>query len=182
MESAFTCGDYEKETEAATAFDNAISQTGLFSIFREITGQILQPRLDASGQLVRIDRILSPKPKLREAGWKAGMIGVDIKASGKKMGPILAQLLDYSRAVWRLPGGYDVMCRLNFIFPVKKQAGLCASIMAQHRIGGITEYGHGTHWHKIDFYCGHSKALRYRFNDNYIEIGDFNFGCMSGSR
>ena len=115
--SQFTCGDWKAEADSAAEFDLVMNRTGLFKIHPEVSGQILHPRLGAAYQSVRIDRILQPTPKLREAGWNAGFIGVELKRSGAKIGPPLAQLLDYSRTVWTLHGGFDVMCRYYFLWP-----------------------------------------------------------------
>jgi hypothetical protein len=182
--SQFTYGQWNDERkDSAPAFDAFIERTGLFKIYSEVRGQILQPRLGQTDQGVRIDRILSPTKKLKDAGWATGFVGVELKRSGEKIGPPLAQLLDYGRAVWTLPGGYDVMCRFYFLWPVKKQHSTNASIMAQHRVGNVEAKTYrNPEWDRICFHCGEQMVLRHSYHDDRTEIGKLNFGNGAGSR
>ncbi len=99
---------------------------------------------------MRIDRILSPTRELREAGWDIGPIGVELKKSGMKIGPVLAQAGDYLRCVWHMEHGFNVMLDFVAIWPIDKQHGTTASFMMQNRIGAI----YSNTWKKLRISCG----------------------------
>lgn len=126
--------------------------------------------------------MLVPTAKLRDAGFSHGFVGVEIKASGVNIGPAISQALDYSRSVWRLPGGYDCMARYYFLFPAKAQGGIAASVMAQNRLGTAESTWPDREYHQLRFKCGEQLFLRYHFETDQIEIGKLNFGNRTGSR
>lgn len=132
-----TCGDWNTEDESMAALDDIIEHSGLFMIYREVRGFYLQPRLDQELKRPRIDRVLVPRPSLIQGGWQHGPIGVEGKRSGERVGPAIAQILDYSRAAWLVEPskGLWVMLPWLFLWPAKKTGGTVASILAQHRVG-----------------------------------------------
>lgn len=157
--SPTTVGTYLTEKASAIAFDALIDRTEQFKIYREVEGELLQPRMYAEDKTVRIDRIISPKQSLIDAGWKHGPIGIEIKKSSTKIGPPLSQILDYSRAVWHIPViGFNVVLEYVFLWPVDKQAGTLASIMSQNRIGTCWSI---SKWTPLAFYVGEERALTF---------------------
>lgn len=133
-----TSGMYENEPDSCADFDSRITKSGVFKSYREVWGDYVQPRIGCDAQRPRIDRLLIPTPGLLSAGWKNGIIGVECKASGKKLGPVLSQCLDYSRAAFVIPGcNYTVMCSWIFIWPLDDIKGDMESVMAQNRIGSV---------------------------------------------
>lgn len=137
-----TCGDFLDEPSSCKEFDRRIAASGLFRSFDEVWGYPLQPRLDSEQKLLRIDRVLIPSPKLINSGWKYGAVGVEIKQSGVKLGPVVAQAMDYSRCAFDVAGyGLRVMCQWIFVWPCDHIGHDIGSLMDQHRIGGV--YGRG---------------------------------------
>jgi hypothetical protein len=135
-EGQHTIGDWTREEDSADALDQAIDAAGLWRIYREVEGTLIQPRPGQIDKRVRIDRVLVPTERLTARGWSHGIIGIEAKRSGVKLGPALAQAIDYGRAVWGLPnGGFRIWLDWIFVWPVASQYGTVASIMAQNRIG-----------------------------------------------
>lgn len=147
----YTIGNWATEIDSEAAFDAAIG-TGNWTVYPQVWGTLVQPRPHQIDKRVRIDRILTPTSALLAAGWRHGVIGVEIKRSKEKIGPAIAQALDYGRSVWTLhqAGGSLVWLDWVFIWPMPKQSGAMASVCAQNRIGTATPGFHGG----IDFKSG----------------------------
>ena len=130
-----TCGDYATEPESVAAL-LAIINRDHWLVTTEVTGWLLQPRLDTDGSnYLRIDAILQPTRRLMQAGWRWGMVGIECKRSGVKVGRVISQAMDYTRCVWEMPSGVHVMTRMIFIWPCEKPKSDIESVMVQHRIG-----------------------------------------------
>ena len=173
----YTCGTWTREADSCAALDRAIEATDDFLIYKEVVGQSVQPQLGVDKQRFRIDRVLFPTAQLMRAGWTHGPIGIECKASGKRIGPALAQLFDYSRSVW-LPNpatGTWIMLQWLFLWPVNKTSSTVASVMAQHRVGSAEPRNGG-----LKLACGESVLY---VNDQYGQrLGKGNHGLRAGSR
>ena len=183
-ETQLTCGSYGYEKDAEAAFDAVAEQSGLFTIYKEVPGVFIQPPAfkNHKGKL-RLDRVLIPKPKLRDAGWTQGVIGVEIKRSGQKIGPFISQMLDYMRCVWISPIGVKVILDYCFLFPAEKTHNEIASILAQNRIGtACLRYALGNEYYRLQFFCGEQSRLYYYINEDKIEVKNLSFGKKAGSR
>ena len=133
-----TSGEYATEFEACQDFDFLISYTS-WIVHKEVIGEIRQPRCGAdSKESLRIDRILEPSRELINKGWNHGFVGIEIKRSNVKLGPVINQVIDYSRCSWKLSGGRRVECEYNFIWKVSGIGGNLASIMTGNKIGMAT--------------------------------------------
>lgn len=177
MSSPYTIGDWSTEEESAAALDLAVG-TSLWNVYREVPGILSQPRPSQGTRNVRIDRILVPAQRLILAGWNHGVIGIEIKRSHAKIGPPIAQAMDYSRTVWTLPSaGIKVWLDWVFVWPMDKQIGPTASILAQNRIGSAS----CDPWTKLHLKSGESNIIRVR-RDGSFDIGDALNGCKVGSR
>jgi len=137
--SDVTSGSFETEDEAKIAFHSAFSATECFTIYEEVDCWYFGGSIFGDRPTGRIDYLLTPRKRLLESGWKMGVIGVEVKKSGHKAGPLLCQMLDYSKAVFRLPDacGASLVC-LSAIccFPgISGKGRATESIMANHRIG-----------------------------------------------
>ena len=179
-----TNGAYKQESQACDQFDAAAMRTGLFIVHREVCGSYLftLPEKTTSGAC-RIDRILEPTEKLITAGWGQGMIGVELKRSDKKIGPVISQLLDYKKAAWKLPNGSLVILSYVFVYPAEKAHNEPASIMAQNRIGtGSLDYAPTSEWHRLSFFCGEQGVLAHYFNTDRTVIRNTDMGRRAGSR
>lgn len=131
-----TVGEYRDESEAAAGFDRRIGQTALFKSYPEREGWYIHPSPKSEVKRPRIDRILAPTAELVKLGWREGVIGVEIKASGVNIGPPLSQCMDYLRAVYELPAaGVLIVPSRVFLWPMRQVGGPLASIMAQNRVG-----------------------------------------------
>lgn len=184
----FTTGQWHDETASKDALDEIVERCGLFKIYREVRGCHIQPRYDqANGRDgrggLRIDRILTPRPKLLEQGWTHGPIGIECKASGVKAGPVVAQALDYTRSVWEIQPGYRILLSWIFIWPLEKQGNFPGSVMAQNRIGSAwcQRYGHPS-WEKLCLYSGEVPVLRWDAASGLGSVGNDRFGRRAGSR
>ena len=173
-------GDWQNEAESVAYLKEVLQKTGLFTIYNEVEGRIIQPRPFCEEKGVRIDMVLSPTSKLNKAGWKSGCIGIECKKSGIKINHAFAQAQDYSRTVWRLKSGFLLMCEYSFVWPFPKTHGFLASIMAQNKIGTIQNTDH-SEWGCLKFYCGENKVLKYYHSTGIAEIGAC-FGNKAGSR
>lgn len=175
-----TLGLWRTEAESAAAFDAAIAPSGLFRTYSEVPGELLQPRAGQVERTVRIDRVLVPSPEALLRGWSLGAIGVELKRSGEKVGPPLAQAMDYLRSAWRVRG---VLIHLDavFLWPMAKQHGAIASLMAHNRIGAAEPARKG-----VRFYIGEECALRieadFHTGEVAATIGIVRSGTKVGSR
>lgn len=93
-------------------------------------------------QTPRIDRILLPNSRLKEAGWTLGPIGVELKRSGTKLGPPFCQLVSYSHATFKI-GNTWIVPEWYFLWPAERLTGPLQSILAGQRCGGAyrNQYG-----------------------------------------
>ena len=120
-----TLGTWATEPESEAAFDSQVERSGLFTILRQVRGELLQPRFGQQDKGIRIDRILEPTPKLLALGWAEGPIGIEIKCSNVKVKPAFAQALDYSRSAWQMPDGKILLLKWVFVWPTPKFHGTC---------------------------------------------------------
>lgn len=149
--SDITAGSWRTEAASAAALDDTLQQAGLWRVEREVRGTLVQPRPGQVDKSMRIDRVLIPTARLLDMRWPHGIIGVEIKRSGEKVGPPIAQALDYGRSVWSLHGGFQVWLDYVFIWPMAKTfGGALESICAQHRIG----FAYPTDWSALRMQCG----------------------------
>lgn len=132
----YTSGDYATEADSVRAFDELAAASGMFNIYREVTGRMQHLHIGQEGSgRVRIDRILQPTAQLVEAGWNLGFVGVECKRSGEKIGRPVSQMIDYVRSAWNVGNGIEVMLSHVFLWPHQGCGGPIASVMAQQRLG-----------------------------------------------
>lgn len=173
-----TSGTYATEEEAAADFDARIEASGLFKCYVEVDGCQVQPRLRAEYKQVRIDRILIPAPPLLKANWSNGIIGVEIKTSGKKLGPVLSQCMDYSRTIWQLPmGRLEVCATWIMLWPCERVGGALESVMVQHRVGQAYPTNNG-----LCFKVGGTSMLHTGIPGDRIDWKPIRGGGKAGSR
>lgn len=173
-----TDGPWSDEPASSAEFDRRVAETGLFRIEKEVEGEYLQPRVGTADKSCRIDRILLPSPKLISLGWKYGALGVECKASGKKLGPVLNQCFDYTRAAFRLrSNGVWIIPIWIYVWPFDPPGGDLASLMCQNRVGGA--YGHNNVLLKLK--TGEQSMLRVS-PAGQVEIGLVRAGGKVGSR
>ena len=180
MNDSYTTGTYLTEEDSAAALDSILLKCCLWSVYAEVKGVLCQPRQAQADKSVRIDRVLVPSPKLRELGWAHGVIGVEIKKSGVKIGPPIAQAMDYSRAIWTIEqlGGTRVWLDWVFIWPMPKQHETVASILSQNRIGSASS----GNWVMLQLKSGEHNLIQI-FHDGRIELGPAHVnGQKTGSR
>lgn len=173
----YTIGTWTTEPESARALDDILWQVNLWKVYREVPGTLIQPRAGQVDRGVRIDRVLVPNQKLKELGWTCGIIGIEIKKSGTKIGPPIAQAIDYGRSIWTLPTGFNVWLSHVFIWPMAKQHGTVASILAQNCVGSAFS----TQWTPLHLKAGEATILRYR-SEHEVDLGTSTAGTKVGSR
>ena len=172
-----TIGSWLTETDSATALDRALRVTDLWKIYREVRGTLIQPRAGQIDRGVRIDRVLVPNRKLIDLGWIRGIIGIEIKKSGIKIGPPIAQAIDYGRSIWTLPNGFNVWLDMVFVWPMGPQHGNIASILTQNCIGSA----YPSDWTPLHLKAGEVNILRVH-NDHTVDLGTMVAGKRVGSR
>jgi hypothetical protein len=178
-ESLVTDGHYNHEDDAKDAFFSAFSLTGCFKIFREVECWYFGGSVFGDKPTGRIDFLMTPQKPLLDAGWKNGIVGVEVKKSGHKAGPLICQMIDYSKAVFRLPdtAGASLICLSSvYAFPSFSGGGTIGSIMANHRIGAAVIDSHG---------CGLRIASSWAFRthkDRGIHVVNVACGYKNGSR
>lgn len=170
----YTAGDGLESANLAD-LDARLEAIDLFRVYPEVSGYQVAPRLGTEHKDLRIDRVLVPNRRLIEMGWANGIIGIEGKKGGHKVGPLVLQALDYTRAVWRLPqGGIDVVCRYVLIYPCEKLTGDIESIAVQNRIGRASLYGE-----TLTFHSGRNML---RVFAGHPEIANLTAGAKAGSR
>jgi hypothetical protein len=136
-----TSGDYKNEDEAKDAFRVAAKDCEFFNVYEEVDCWYFGGSVFGDKPTGRIDFVLTPKPSLIAKGWLNGCVGVETKKSGHKAGPLICQMIDYSKAVFRLPDhcGASLIClTCVFAFPgIAGRDGFAHSIMSQHRLGNV---------------------------------------------
>ncbi len=190
LNPTLTIGNYEDEVLSGKEFDTVAEKSGLFKIFgkgtlRGIRGEMIHPLpgMDHKRHYI-IDRILSPTDKMRKAGWNKGLIGVELKRTGEKVGPPLSQMLDYLRCAWILPdNNINVLIDYCFLWPLDKCGGCTASIMAQNRIGGCClKYNSNQDYYRLQFFIGEQSVIIHYINTDKTEISNLKTGEKTGSR
>lgn len=173
-----TADVYTTEEQAAAAFDAAVTATGLFHLHREVRGTLTQPRPGQRDKTVRIDRILIPTQNLIDLGWRHGIIGVEIKRTGVKLGPALAQAMDYTRSTFTLDGGdFLVVPTWVLVWPAENEHGPLASLMAQNRVGVVE----ANKWATLRLRVGEMTLLHVSTTGE-VRIGTQSSGTKVGSR
>lgn len=174
-----TCGDYQTEKESAAAFDEAIATCprGTWSaVHREVSGYYIAFRPGREQKTARIDRLLVPGPILVERGWPR-VIGVELKRSGEKLGPVIAQAIDYTWAIYSKGINY-LYPEWVFIWPCERQKHSLESIMAQNRIGNVCQ----SKYSLLSFQIGAGNAITIS-RDGEVTARDINStGKGTGSR
>jgi hypothetical protein len=173
-----TEGDYKTEDEAKADFELAVRSTQCFNVYKEIDCWYFGGSVFGDKPTGRIDFVLTPRPQLIGNGWVNGCVGVEVKKSGHKVGPMICQMIDYSKAVFRLPesSGCSLVCMSAIVaFPSFKAKGAIQSIMANNRIGvasfsprsfqftmgGANIFWHGSNETKVKpFACGYKNGSR----------------------
>lgn len=179
FEAERTGGSFATEEDAAEHLDALLDSTGdLFAVIKEVSGtrQYLRPQQSKTG--VRIDRILYPKKRLLNAGWRSGVVGIEIKKSGHAAGPLVAQAEDYMQSVFTFESGVSVVLNSVFLYPAFETAGIAASILAQRRIGFVGERDG-----RLCLLLNNTCLIRYARGD--VRVGtssQLNCGMKVGSR
>lgn len=142
----YTSGEWPTEVQSCRALDELLTLSGAFNVYTEVRGRYLQPRLEQADKTPRIDRVLVPvRSFVASTGWNLGCVGIECKKSGEKVGRPIAQMLDYSRAVWCVDPQRDIWIVLKWVFlwPYNGAGGPLGSILAQNRLGSLHQHRDG---------------------------------------
>lgn len=175
-----TCGSWESEPEAEDYFVQFARQTGLFTVYRQVWGRpVHQPHFrdhEKSSTKLRADIILVPNKKLIDEGWDGGIVLIEVKKSGEKIGRGLSQVQDYMNAVWQIQGGISIVPTFGFLFPALQQANALASILAHQHIGTAS-----INDDRLLLACGAVRVISIWLNGR-IKLGRTDFGRKTGSK
>jgi hypothetical protein len=178
-ESQLTDGLFQEESDALEVFDRIVESSGVFRLHREVPGEYIMPRLGTEDKDARLDRLLIPLPPAIDAGWLWGAVAVEGKRSGKKLGRLATQALDYTRCAWRLERGVpglELLCSWIFLFPAIFPQGDLGSVLANNRIGCCH-----IHEGNLLFTCGGTTGIALS-RGGVITVHKFPMGNKRGSR
>lgn len=129
----FFSGRFGTEEEALESFDHIVMGWGAFTMYKEVRGRYIAIRPGRDIKTPRIDRILVPTELGKSQGCTFS-IGVEAKKSGEKLGPAVCQALDYTWAEFEISDGVYLRPDWLGLWPIQKQGGPIASVLAQNRI------------------------------------------------
>lgn len=155
-----SCETWSTEEESAAEFDLRIERSGLFErSFKEVRGYYLAHRPGREEKNARIDRVLIPGAKLRDAGWTM-TIGVEIKKSDCDFGRAVSQAIDYTYCNWNV-GTYWMFCERIFLWPFAMPQGPLQSVMLQNGVGTV---------HGSSYYGRQAHSLVFQLERRVIEV------------
>lgn len=173
-----TTGDFDTEATSVAALLSVLGNRW-FTPYREVPGHYLFARPHTENSQPRADLILRPTRELVTAGWTYGCLGVECKRSGVKLGPLVAQVLDYQAAAFYPDGGTGIVPTLWAMWPAGQIAGPMESVLAQRRILTADVSGRrGGPW--VVFRCGGRNALL--ISAEGVVVGSVVSGAKRGSR
>ena len=176
--SPVTEGDYATEDDSRLALEAALTWAGCFNVYAEVDCWYFGGSVFGDKPSGRIDYVLTPKKHLIDIGWRMGCIGIEVKKSGHKTGPLVCQMIDYSKAIYRLPDacGNSLVCMTCVVaFPAFCAKGPLESIMANHRCGVVRIDRGG-----MSLTVGGTNILRHSASG--LSVKNINCGYKNGSR
>jgi hypothetical protein len=129
-----TTGHYSTEEAAKAEFISHIRDDH-WDILREVSGEVVQPKLGCSSRGVRADYVLWPKPALVQSGWCVGPICIEVKRSGYPLGHVVGQASDYMRCAFSAPDGLIFIPQFCVVFPLRRVTEAVQSLMSSQRVG-----------------------------------------------
>lgn len=133
-----TTGNYQTEEEAKADFLRHVNDDH-WEVLSEVTGRAIFPKHDCDPASVRVDYVLFPKESLITSGWTAGPICIEVKRSGKKLGPVVSQAIDYMRCCFTVSrgqySGLTFRPKFCIVFPLARVQESLQSVMASERVG-----------------------------------------------
>lgn len=173
-----TTGDYPDEPAAVAALLSALGERW-FTPYREVPGHYLFTRPHTEPTQPRADLILRPTVEAVRSGWGHGCLGIECKRSGVKLGPLVAQVLDYQAAVFYPDGGTGIVPTLWALWPAGKIHGPMESVLAQRRIlTADVAHRRGGTW--VVFRCGGRNVILASHEGG--QVGALVSGAKRGSR
>jgi len=123
--SQCTSGNFKLEIDAERFFDSVINETYFFNEKQVVGRRLFDDKpinREENGQNLIPDRILHPTQEAFKSGWKWGPIGVELKKSNIKLGPVFGQVLEQRQSVYLSKHLYytRIMPLLFAIFPVEE--------------------------------------------------------------
>ena len=175
-----TAWSYDTEVEACVDLDRVLADCGMFTVYTEVRGHLLQSRAGQEIKTMRVDRLLTPTGAAIDAGWSLGAIAIEVKRDAATAGRAIAQAMDYSRSVWDIGrGGVLIHSPFVFLWPFEKVSGPMASLMAHQRIG-TAQPERWTGGLKLS--CGENVVADLMPGGFVIRAGALSFGRKAGSR
>lgn len=177
-----TIGNFNTELEAEDHFCSSPAVRRWFTVKRQFRSRpmLVHPAKSEPKANYRYDVLLIPNGDLIAAGWKSGVVAIECKRSGEKLGPAFSQCLDYvyscSSSIVEF-GGVMVVPSYAFLYPSKTGGGPIESIQTQNRIGCAFD---SLNIGGFEFWSG--QTLICRFNSEWFEAVEVKAGNKTGSR
>lgn len=175
----FTAGEFQSEEQATAELLRVLNQRrDLWSVHVQVSGESCHPRLWTKKKTTRlvIDVLVIPSPSLKSMGWDAGVFGIECKTSGKPLGQVIPQAMDYTRTAFKIrETGVSVMPEWVFLFPCSQILGDIAAVCASQRIG-TAGFSHGA----LKFRCASLNGIVIRGSE--VKVSSPKAGGKEGSR
>lgn len=176
-----TVGDFATEADSVEAIVSSLGDQW-FRVYREVPGRYLFARPGTGTKNPRADLIIVPRRATVDKGWRFGAIGVECKRSGRRMNPLIAQVLDYQGAVFYPdadkfedpPSGTGIVPTFWALWPAT--AGIGSSLLAHRRIFTVNA-GYGG---RLVFYAAGAHVLT--VEGDRLEVGKVIGGFRRGPR
>lgn len=136
LDDRTTNGSYATENDAKNDLRLLLTNCSDFIVIEECPCWYYGSSAFTDRSNGRIDFALIPKISAVNSGWKNGVIGIECKKSGYPIGPLICQMMDYSRSLIKVsPSGIVMAISAVFAFPGFVCKGAIESIAVNNRIG-----------------------------------------------
>lgn len=131
-----TEGDFVNEDDAKKALRSMLHGCNDFVIAEEMECWYYGTSPFVNHSTGKLDFVLIPKKPATDFGWRNGVIAIEVKKSGHKVGPLICQMMDYAKSVIEFPNsGIKACVSAVFCFPSFVAKNEIESVCVNNRIG-----------------------------------------------
>jgi hypothetical protein len=170
-----TCDTFTTEEAAEEWIHEFLISTKRFSVYPQTMGVPIFRHHNQDWKDVRCDLLAIP---LGASGVDVGVLVVEVKRSGIKIGPGISQIMDYLHSVFQVRNSIGVIPTIGFLFPCNKQHGAVASWMQHQHIGTANR-----NWKNgLVFFVGEQRVLEFDSSGNLEFYSPLKSGKKMGAR